>query len=68
MQIPKVLRTSHPSFPGSDFHLYAVEMLLIEPYDRPSATATWPLWYTECKETFGLILPAKDNVKVLFYI
>ena len=66
-KVPKVLRTSRP-FPGDRFHLYAIEMLLTEPYDRPSAAATWPLWYAEQKEGFGLILPARNIEKVLFYL
>uniref|UniRef100_A0A7M5VDW2 Uncharacterized protein n=1 Tax=Clytia hemisphaerica TaxID=252671 RepID=A0A7M5VDW2_9CNID len=60
--IPKLLQYDGNLLEG-DFHLFVIEMTLTFPYDKPSATATWPLWYAAQREGFGLILPAKDFPK-----
>jgi len=43
-------------------------MFLSEPYDKPSAKATWPLWFAEDKAGFGLIVPSNRIEMVSYYV
>lgn len=54
-KIPDVLKTNLP-LQEHGYDIYLINMMLTDPADGPSATATWPLWFG-VKESYGIILP-----------